>query len=130
MNRFDLGPWWVVSAVAVLDRSATARALLRGHGVNSTLAWICAVLAFPGLGAVAYLSLANPSVRRTVRKRASVALATPDVTQPCPATRDDMGLFHLATSLTGVAPTTGNRVDLLVEEVGAFERIQTRVGTG
>lgn len=75
MNRFsDLGPWWLTAAIGLLDLFAIARALVRGHGVTSTLAWICGVIAFPGVGALAYLLLANPSVRRTVRRRAAASI--------------------------------------------------------
>ena len=126
MTRFtDLGPWWLTTAVALLDLGAIARAIVRGHGVASTLAWICAVIAFPGVGALAYLLLANPSIRRTVRKRtAASAAAEGDRTIARLADPDERRITTLASELTGFAPSSGNRVKLLVEEVRAFEEIE------
>lgn len=126
MNRFsELGPWWLTTAIAILDLFAIARALVRGHGVTSTVAWICGVIAFPGVGALAYLLLANPSIRRTVRRRAAASTSTASAAgAPSPVPADDRRLSTLAAELTGFAPTAGNRVSLLVEEVGAFEEIE------
>lgn len=126
MNRFsDLGPWWLTAAIGLLDLFAIARALVRGHGVTSTLAWICGVIAFPGVGALAYLLLANPSVRRTVRRRAaaSISVDSAGLVEHLVAP-DERRLATLATELTGITPSSGNRVKLLVEEDLAFERIE------
>ncbi len=47
-------------------------AIVRGRGFASTLAWIFAIIAFPAVGPIAYLLLANPHVARTRRaKRAA-----------------------------------------------------------
>src|SRR5262245_42977835 len=59
--------FWI--AVFLFDLYAIARAVTRGHGVESTLAWIFAILALPAVGAGAYVLLANPSVRRTTRRK-------------------------------------------------------------
>lgn len=119
-------------ALAALDAVAILRAITRGRGVEGTLAWIFAILAFPGFGALAYLLMANPSVRRmTRRKRLSAeglrrrlesACALPS-TCPGPA----VPVLTLAARATGLPPTAGNRVDLLTEDERAFEAIEASV---
>lgn len=116
-------PWWLLAPVAALDALAILRALLRGHGVSSTLAWILAVIAFPGAGALAYLLLANPTVARTVRLRALAARGRPAAVLP-PGSDGDPHVLRLACALTGCRPTAGNRVELLAEDQGAFQRIE------
>ena len=51
---------WALTAG--LDLFAIARAVTRAHGVERTIAWVLAILAFPGLGAITYLLIASPSV--------------------------------------------------------------------
>src|SRR5215831_5834387 len=55
--------------VTVLDVAVIARAIARGHGVEGTIAWILAIVAFPVVGALAYLAFASPSVKRTARRK-------------------------------------------------------------
>lgn len=122
VDRFsELG--WVALAIGALDLLAVGRALVRGHGVTSTLAWILANLAFPGAGAIAYLLLANPSIRRTVRKKAAASGMRALATDSEPERGDDR-VIRLAEELTGLPATTGNRVELLVEDELAFARIE------
>jgi cardiolipin synthase len=120
------GSWWLGAVVLALDVLAIGRALLRNHGVESTLAWIMAIVAFPGIGAVAYLLAANPIVRRPTRPRrpaaepARAAVATPGAG----ATGVADGLLRIAASLTGTAATAGNEVSVLAESEDAFRRIE------
>lgn len=107
--------------VAAVDIVAIGRALLRGHGVTSTLAWILAILAFPGAGAIAYLLLANPSIRKTVRRKLAASKARPGASQ---TDSDDDRVIRLAERLTGLPATSRNRVELLVEDQMAFGRIE------
>ena len=65
---------FLASAGAVLlgaiDGAAILLLVYRSRGVEATLAWLFAVLALPGVGAVLYFLLANPRVRRsTIRRR-------------------------------------------------------------
>lgn len=55
----------VAAVTTVIDLAAITMALVRRRGFTSTLAWICGILALPGVGAVAYFLLANPRVLRT-----------------------------------------------------------------
>ena len=124
---------WVT--VTILDVLTIVRLLLRGHGVEGTLAWLFAILAFPGVGALAYLVLSPPNVRRTTRKKRRAASAF----RQALGVRDPTGkvlaragipaelessMLDLAATATGFIPTYGNRVDLLAENVQAFEQIE------
>jgi cardiolipin synthase len=118
----------VVAVVGLLDAIAIVRAVSRSRAVDLTLAWIFAVLAFPGLGAVAYLLVANPSIRGMTKRRRltheAVTLALEhDLTAPNsgPATT---ALLHLAATATDLAPSQGNTVTLLVGDDDAFEHME------
>jgi cardiolipin synthase A/B len=122
----ELGPLWFGLVLIALDATAVVRALLRGHGVSSTLAWILAIITFPGAGAVAYLLLANPSIKRTVRRKATLYSGSigDDILSISAMNGDDDRIVCLARELTGLRASANNEVDLLVEEFGAFEQIE------
>jgi cardiolipin synthase len=120
----------LTGAVVLLDLFAIGRAVVRGRGVESTLAWIFAILAFPILGALSYVTLANPSIRRaTRRRRLSRAAMHLQLVRRVPSAdgRDPGGglpLLELTAALTGLTPSSGNEVGLLAEDARAFERIE------
>ncbi len=117
---------WLTAAVLALDVCAVARALVRSGGAESTLAWIFAILAFPGVGAIAFFALASPGVRRTTRRRRRRMLearATGGAAPEVPAADDPM--LQLCASLTGLPATRGNVVQLLAGDVAAFRRIES-----
>jgi cardiolipin synthase len=121
----EQGHVWVTMILIVLDLTAIVRALVRGHGVSNTLAWVLAILAFPGVGAVAYLLLANPSIRRTVRKKAEACADDVRTVLPSENLRaDDQQILNLAWELTGLCASAANEVELLAEDETAFERIE------
>jgi len=120
--------------VAALDVYAITTALTRRLGVESTLAWIFAILALPLVGALAYLLLAGPSIQRAARRKRAAALhvrvgaaaagvtpwapevAAEDALQPA-----ETALLRLAAGLTELEPRGGNAVELLAENERAFE---------
>lgn len=115
--------------IFALDVWAITRAVSRGHGVQGTLAWIFAILALPILGAFAFFRLASPSVRRiTLRRRRATARLRHAVGErgagPTTAAHDGDSLLDLAASLTGLAPSAGNEVELLTDNESTFERIE------
>ena len=65
----------VTVSVVLLDLYAIASAITRRVGVEATLAWIFAILALPGVGGIAYLMLAGPSIQRTSRRKRAAALS-------------------------------------------------------
>jgi cardiolipin synthase len=118
-----------------LSLFAILRALTRGHAVPGTLAWILAILMFPGLGAAAYLLVANPSIRRTSRRKRLKAEALrlaiaarvdegPSAEAASALSPIERSILHLATRLTGLLPSGGNAVELLTENGAAFGRIE------
>lgn len=133
-----MNPWllfWI--GAYALAAFAIARAVLDARGVAGTLAWIFAILALPGVGAVAYFLLANPSIHRTVRRR---KLSTADLRQALAAagecapgaTLDALAptarsIIHLAGRVTGLPPFGGNRVDLLTENQAAFKAMEDAI---
>jgi cardiolipin synthase A/B len=117
-------------ALSLLDIYAIARAIARRNGVEGTLAWIFAILAFPGIGAIAYLLLATPGVGRTTRRkrmtRETVRQAIAERIRLAPGILppEEGSILNLAASLTGLLPSVGNDVELLAENEYAFERIE------
>ena len=125
-------PWTLVVALTILDSWAIYRALVRGHGVEGTLAWILAIVALPGVGALAYLALADPHVRRTARRkrmrREDVRRAVAERLRGGPRGVAHAGsLMRLATGVTGLLPSGGNRVEFLAEDDTAFRRLEEAV---
>lgn len=125
-------------AVAVLEIYTLLRAISREHGVERTLAWVFAILAIPGLGAIAYLLLASPSVKRTTRRKQFAARSCrssfPETLEshrkehePFLRFGTEGTLLCLAASVTGLKPTTGNSVKLLTENDLAFREIEVEI---
>jgi cardiolipin synthase len=128
---FDL-PWFVVVGVTLLDLYVLYRAITHGHGPEGTLAWVFAVLALPGIGAVAYLVLADPRVRRTTRRkrlsREALRRLVAERLHGGPRAEAAAGsILRMATGVTGLLPSRGNRVELLADDAGAFSRIADAV---
>ena len=113
--------------VFALDLWAIVRACSRGGGVQGTLSWLFAILAFPVVGALAFFALASPSVRRVklLRRRSVAQLrrASGGASASAETVQGD-ALLDLAANLTGIAPTAANRVELLTENEATFERIE------
>jgi cardiolipin synthase A/B len=121
------------AAIAALDVAAAYRLVTRSQGVERTLAWLFAILALPGVGALTYFALAvqriTPHARRrrlgAAEARRAVSAALPvDGTPPC-GHPDDVALLHLVTCLTAIPPAPGTEAVLLTENDHAFERIES-----
>jgi len=113
-----------------LDVYAIYRAISRSHGVNSTLAWIFSILAFPGMGAMAYLLVANPGIKTTTRrKRLGIATIRKSISENVHDSnlKEQGSILHLSSVLTGLLPTGGNTVELLTENEYVFEKIEREV---
>ena len=116
-------------ALVALDLGAITLAVWRSRGVERTIAWILAILAFPVVGAGSYLLVASPHVSRdTRRKRLATSAvramlgrgalgASADYADRCPA-------LPLAAAISGMAPTARNQVELLADDAHAFSRIE------
>ncbi|MBI4862227.1 MAG: hypothetical protein HY815_18515 [Candidatus Riflebacteria bacterium] len=91
----------------MLDLTAAARAIYRGLAVETTLAWLFAIVAFPGIGALAFIFLATPGVGYTARRKRDSAAAIPGDLRESQMARDTAetlallpetvrSIFHLA----------------------------------
>jgi cardiolipin synthase len=126
---FDAPPPLLLFFLA-LDIVAILRAVTRSRGVELTLAWIFAILALPGLGAIAYLLVANPSIRgMTRRKRLTHEAVRGTLLHGLGATYAISGsgsapLLQLAASTTDFSPTGGNAISLLAGDEHAFEHME------
>lgn len=121
--------WVLLVAEIVLAVVAVGFAVARRRGGTGTLAWILAILAFPGVGAIAYFFLANPYIRRPRRRRRTAARAVretnvmappPDPTHDLP--EQQRSLLRGVADVSGLLPTGGNRVQVLVDNREAFRR--------
>jgi cardiolipin synthase len=117
--------------VVVADVLALVHAVTRHLGVTSTLAWIFFILFLPGIGPLAYFLLASPRIRTTRRRKRLAGEAVRTAIrrnlgrEPLPAEIDHAAplarsVLYLGTRLTGLPPRAGNRVELLLENEGAF----------
>ncbi len=119
---------WLLAVALLLDLVAIGRALVRGHGVESTLAWILGILALPVIGAVAYLAVANPSIRRTRRRRAvHVKRRRGGGGVPDPGDGADQPLLSAAVAATGYGATPGNDVRLMMDDEDAFRQLEAAI---
>lgn len=120
----------ITIALYILAFYAVVLAITRGHGVDGTLAWIFAILAFPGVGAIAYLLLASPSIKRTTRRKKMTIAAlrkavpkgfSPEMLKNMPAA----SIMRMAYQLTYLVPKAGNEIEILSGNETAFEHIES-----
>src|SRR5512142_41525 len=101
--------FWVGVADVVLAAVAIVLVVLRRRGVYGTLAWIFAILAFPFIGAVAYLALAHPLVARARRRKLWTAIQIRDALAPLYRDRGcdvpEGSVLELVARLTDVPAT-------------------------
>ncbi|MCA9540199.1 MAG: cardiolipin synthase, partial [Myxococcales bacterium] len=126
--------WGVPLAIALfaLDAYAVLRAILRKSGVSATLAWLLAIIAFPIVGAIGYLLLAGPSIKRATRRNRPTARGAFRRSQaPDPNARGSAGpidaTLALAAQITGLPPTAGNAAEPLTSRDRAYEKIEAAV---
>lgn len=128
----------VGTLVLALEAYAIVLAITRTHGVERTLAWVFGIIAVPGIGALTYLLLASPSVRRTARRkldraqciRCKVESSSALVPLPKPAEPASplvRSVLELVQQLTGQPPRGGNAVQLLADNDRAFEQIERAI---
>lgn len=119
----------VAAATTALDVAAVSAALARRRSFSSTLAWLLAILALPLGGAIAYFLLADPRVHRARKgKRAALArlrqLRAQAPRDSRNSARASLPLYSLGAKLTGLAPTDGNDLELLIDNRRTFELLE------
>lgn len=116
-----------LALVSVLDGIAIYRALWRTQGAERTLMWIFAILAFPGVGALMFFFLANPSVTRVSSKKRDAAKLVGESREELPRHfhhGQDTSLMALAAEVTGLPPTRGNHIEIIPEPPENFPLIE------
>jgi cardiolipin synthase len=124
---FSHSSWLFWAAVIFIDLVAILSLLYRGQGVERTLAWLFAVIAFPGLGALAYLLLADPTIKRPAirrRHRKSVNALRSQASVQMHADSPERQVMVLAACTTGMEPTVGNLAEVLTADEKAFARVE------
>lgn len=109
---------------------AIFRAISRSHGVESTLAWIFAIIAFAGFGAIAYIVFENPNMKSTTRrKRLSMDAVRNSIKANIPmfSTQEQGAVFHLSSSISGLLPTKGNLQNFLRKTSMPLNRLNKRL---
>jgi len=124
---------FLLATDVLLGGVAVGFALSRRRGFTSTMSWVLAIVAMPIVGALAYLLLANPVVRRTQRRKSRANEKVRPVAGACEAPdlsalpASARSVLTLATRLTQLRPTGGNRLELLTENRVAFSRIEEAI---
>jgi len=119
--------WLFWAVVVIIDLVAIISLLYRGQGVERTLAWLFAVIAFPALGGISYLLLADPTIKRPTlrkRRRISASVLRTQSTGGSPADSAEQRIMMLAARSTGIEPTVGNLVEVLTADEKAFARVE------
>jgi cardiolipin synthase len=112
-------------------------AITRTKGVTATLAWLFAILALPLVGATLYILIANPSIKRTTRKKREAAEAARGqmtnalgdrpsaLVTTAQLSTNECSLVRLAETLTDNVATSGNTVEALARDEDAFQHIES-----
>ena len=131
--------WLTISLILIVvlfDLYTIVMAVMRGHSAESALAWVFAILALPIVGAAAYLLLASPSIRRASRKKRRTRRRVREAMGNDPADELVMpkgpphpveALLELAERLTDLPATSGNHIELLSHDAGAFRRLEETI---
>jgi cardiolipin synthase len=116
------GLFWAV--VIVLDLIAILCLLYRGQGVERTLTWLFAVIAFPALGATTYFLLADPTIKRTAVRRRRQKTAIHQHCDPASGECRHNPIMAVAYRTTGLEPSAGNLAEVLTGDELAFARVE------
>jgi cardiolipin synthase len=120
---------YLLAAVLLLQWGLVPRLLAqRSKSPSATLAWLWALLLFPGVGAVLFLLIGNDRLQR--KRLALVSALTRDLAGTAVAARSDaeatLGMPELE-HLTGFPATGGNAVDVLDEGTSFFPVLMSTI---
>ncbi len=107
-----------------------AYAIWRTQGAERTLAWIFAIIAFPGIGMLLYYLLTYRPVKKLKKKKRKTGLIIRNLTKESETAKytdkDDPVLLFLS-NITGLQPSYGNKVIVLNESEEAFNKIESEI---
>lgn len=127
---FGAWAWHAWTIIAGFDLVAIIALLYRAQGVERTLAWLFAVLAFPGFGAIAYLTLSDPTIKRTRIRRRRVKQRQTEGEEVLTLLPGESAASHVMASAaraTGLEPTGGNLAEILTGDELAFARVEAEL---
>lgn len=128
----------VALAILAASLAATVHILLNKQDVRAAIGWMAVAWLVPGIGAVLYLLLGINRIRRGAERRLrEQGLAVPGTPGPFlgpelaefdPSAPPRLGaLARLASALTGLPLTAGNRLDILAEGDAAYPAMLTAI---
>jgi cardiolipin synthase len=120
---------WAILFIAI-DVIAIFSLIWRSQGVERTLSWLFAVIAFPGIGAFFYFFLTHQPIKQSKkRKRISKKLIKeyPDSQFDNASNNSENPILNLAYSLTGQEATSDNAIEILTDSENAFDAIEQKV---
>lgn len=124
--------YFIVSAILFFDVVAIFSIVWRSQGVERTLSWIFAVLAFPVVGAFLYFFLTHQPIKQSKkRKRKTKIILKGDGNDDLikSATESESPILNLTYSVTGFEATSDNSIDILTENENAFAKIEKTART-
>lgn len=120
----------LASVIVLFDIIAIFSIIWRSQGVERTLSWIFAVIAFPGVGAFFYFFLTHQPIKQSKkRKRISKKIIKDSFGNNIAKgiTETDNPILNLTYSVTGLEATTKNSIEILTENENAFSAIKKNV---
>ncbi len=133
LEYFHTTAWWTISLLVadwVVRLGLSVRLIMRGRPVGYTLAWLAVVLAFPLVGAGAYLMFGELRLgrRRGVwaeRIHGPYTQWLADLNQRDPLDWNTLGdesrsLAHLCKAAVGTPPMAGNDLELFDDAASTF----------
>ena len=122
----DTYKYLVVIVLILFDIVAIFSIIWRSQGVERTLTWLFAVIAFPAFGGFLYFFLTHQPIKQS-RKRKRI---TRRIIQESNSTESNINtpeynnpVLNLTYSLTGLEATTNNMIEVHTENENAFTRI-------
>lgn len=107
-----------------------AYAIWRTQGAERTLAWIFAIIAFPGVGMLLYYLLTYRPVKKLKKKKRKTGLIIRNLTKDekvSNVTEKDDPVLLFVSNITGLQPSFGNKVLVLNESEEAFNKIESEI---
>jgi cardiolipin synthase len=107
-----------------------AYAIWRTQGAERTLAWIFAIIAFPGIGMILFYLLTYRPVKKLKKKKRKTGNIIRNLSKDKKFSKlveKDDPLLLFVSNITGSQPTYGNKVLVLNESEEAFAKIESEI---
>ncbi|MBN2485754.1 MAG: cardiolipin synthase [Bacteroidales bacterium] len=122
--------YFIASVVIVLNLIAFVYIIWRSQGVERTLSWLFAVIAFPVLGALMFFILTHQPIKQSKKRKRKVkkivGSTTPDIPLKTASTANGQ-ILNLAYAVSGYEASYNNNIEILTEDTDAFKTISKKV---